>query len=347
MPLTTNQAYDLLESAKERGRLGHAFLLTGAADTGKSALAVRIINMLNAPPAEAAGFDMFGEEVPSSAPPPETITAEDLDKLHGEYVRIVRPRSKSRLIRVDEMRELEDSFYMSAPTGQWKVGVIIDADRMNESAANAFLKTLEEPPKNCLLLLLTTAPDRLLTTILSRCINISLYNPDATGMTPLESKMDQLVTQSFSRQSRGLPTALSLKADFDNFLKEQKEELAKKYKASLKVETDALKQVADREFIKEKEDQSKAGEASEYLALRTSSVNALVAWFGDVIRWKVGHTPNKFITNTEIFSQFAEDLSIDSLLLRMEALEELRYLLTETNVSEALALETSFMNAFG
>lgn len=344
MPLTSDQAYNLLESAQERGRLGHAFLITGGEGTGKRALARRIIRMLNTSAAAPPEIDMFGQEVPAA--PVEIGEEVDLEKMQSEFVRIVRPRSKSRLIRVEEMRELEDSFYMSAPDGQWKIGVVIDADRMNESAANAFLKTLEEPPNNCLLLLITTAPDRLLITILSRCINIPLYNPDLSALSPLESEIGELIGKSFSGQARGIASALSLKADFDAYLKAQKEALGKKHKAALKQETDALKQVAERDYLKEKEDQAKAEEASEYLALRTNSVNALVSWFGDVIRWKVGHSPSRFIASVNLFSQFAQDLPMDSLLQRMEALEELRFLLTETNVSEALALETSFIKAF-
>ena len=338
MPLTQDQAYTLLESAQERGRLGHAFLITGPSGVGKQDLAKRIIGMLNAPEAEA-GMNLFGE-----APPP-TIPAE-LDEMQSEFVRIVRPRSKSRLIRVDDMRDLEDSFYMSAPAGQWKIGVIIDADRMNESAANAFLKTLEEPPANCLLLLLTTAPDRLLTTILSRCINIPLYDPQAQALTPLQEEMGKIVAQNIQQAGRSLPAALSIKADFDSYLKSQKAQLTKKYKAQLKEETEHLKQVAERDYLKEKEDQAKAEEASEYLLIRTESVNALISWFGDVMRWKVGHTPSSFSSETALFSSFADDLGIDNLLQRLEALEELRYLLTETNVSEQLALETCFMQAF-
>jgi len=343
MPLTQDQAYDLLESAKERQRLGHAFLITGGHGVGKADLAKRIIAMLNAKDEDLESGGLFGDELPSA-----TIDLnKDLDELQSEFIRIVRPRSKSRLIRVEEMRELEDSFYMSAPTGQWKIGVIVDADRMNESAANAFLKTLEEPPLNCLLLLLTTAPDRLLTTILSRCINISLYNPENTGPTEIQSEVNQLVEKSFSKSSRGIATSLSLKSDFDTFLKGKKDNLAKKHKALLKTETEEIKQVAERSYLKDKEEQSKAEEAAEYLGVRTQSVNALISWFGDLVRWKVGQSPTTFTNSDELFTLFAEDLGIEQLLKRVEALEELRFLLTETNVSEALALECSFMKAFG
>ncbi len=138
MPLTQNQAHDLLTAAKERERLGHAFLVAGPAGVGKKALAVKVVQMLeqNSNDSESGGVDLFGEASPMM---PLDVEA-NLEDLQSEYVRIVSPKSKSRLIRVDDMRELEDSFYLSAPSGQWKIGVVIDADRMNEAAANAFFK---------------------------------------------------------------------------------------------------------------------------------------------------------------------------------------------------------------
>ncbi len=343
MPLTTDQAYDLLASAKERSRLGHAFLITGPTGVGKEELAQRIITLLNERP-DTAVPDMFGE-----MPEPEPTAPEGtLDMMQSEFTRIVRPRSKSRLIKVDDMRALEDSFYLSAPAGQWKIGVIVDADRMNESAANAFLKTLEEPPQNCLLLLLTTAPDRLLTTILSRCISIPLYRVGQDGPSEAQSAMNAIIQANLQTSSRGLIPALGIKADFEAYLGDQKNMINKKHQSALKAELANLKQVTeDRNLIKAREEQALAEESADYLGLRTESVNALISWFGDLIRWKVGQRPSIFSGSDAVFARFAEDLPVHDVLQRIEALEDLRFLLNETNVSEALALETCFMNAFG
>ena len=66
---------------------------------------------------------------------------------------------KSRQIKIDQLRELEHALQMKASDGRRKVVIISDADRMGTQAANAFLKTLEEPPNNSLLLLLSAIPE--------------------------------------------------------------------------------------------------------------------------------------------------------------------------------------------
>ena len=89
----------------------------------------------------------------------------------------VRPESKSRHITVEQIRELERELYLRPFTAPLKVAVIFDAERMclgSASAANAFLKTLEEPPAHTLILLTSGRPAMLLPTIISRCLRLDL-----------------------------------------------------------------------------------------------------------------------------------------------------------------------------
>ncbi|MEM9157607.1 MAG: DNA polymerase III subunit gamma/tau [Verrucomicrobiota bacterium] len=81
----------------------------------------------------------------------------------------LRPSKKSRIISADDTRELIRNIQHSPQKGSRKVAIIFEVDRLNNSAANAFLKTLEEPPLNTTILLLTTRPHSLLATIRSRC----------------------------------------------------------------------------------------------------------------------------------------------------------------------------------
>src|SRR5207245_9061542 len=80
---------------------------------------------------------------------------------------------KSSVITSDQMRELMQAIFLKPTEAEYKVAVIVAADRLNIQAANAFLKTLEEPPAKSVLILLTTEPQRLLETILSRCLRLN------------------------------------------------------------------------------------------------------------------------------------------------------------------------------
>ena len=81
-------------------------------------------------------------------------------------LRVVQPESKSRRIVIDQIRELEHAIQRK-PLLAGKVAIIHDAERMQPQAANAFLKTLEEPPEGSLILLLSTVPEAILETVLS------------------------------------------------------------------------------------------------------------------------------------------------------------------------------------
>ncbi|MFT5121821.1 MAG: DNA polymerase-3 subunit delta' [Verrucomicrobiales bacterium] len=100
---------------------------------------------------------------------------------HGAHpdVFVEQPRSLSRQILKDQVKELNRRINQSAFEGGWKVCMIADAHRMNTDAANKFLKTLEEPPERTLILLLTDEPTAMLATIISRCQRIIL--PEGLG----------------------------------------------------------------------------------------------------------------------------------------------------------------------
>ena len=84
-----------------------------------------------------------------------------------------------RQISADATRELIAKVQVSAAVAPRKVAILHEVDRMNTAAANVFLKTLEEPPANTTLLLLTTRPYALLPTIRSRCLAHTMKWPEA------------------------------------------------------------------------------------------------------------------------------------------------------------------------
>ena len=91
----------------------------------------------------------------------------------------LEPQSKSRQIKVDEIRDLVKRMNQTSFEGGWKAAVILAADCMNAQSANALLKTLEEPPQKTLILLVTDSPQALLPTIISRCQRLTLSVEDS------------------------------------------------------------------------------------------------------------------------------------------------------------------------
>ena len=338
MALTENMAFNLIEGAHERKRLAHAFLISGATGSGKRELAARVIAMVN--PAEASGGgDLFGgsPDVPCSA---------DLDDLEGEFVRVVRPRSRSRRILIDDIRGLERSMHLAAPSGVWKVGVVVDADRMFDEPANAFLKTLEEPPPGCLLLLLTSNADILLPTIRSRCVEIVLQSSGENQFLEEQESAAFAAILAHSAAKPSAHSALLLKVAFESLLNRRKEGINAANKDSLKQEADAYKQATEGDWLDEREKYYEAMAASEYLAVRSALVDWLISWLGDAVRQKAGSTALSLSQHGEDTRKLAEAEDMTGLLARIETLQELRDLLN-TNVPENLALEVSFLKAFG
>jgi len=335
MPHTADTAYELIKSAQARGRLAHAFLISGAQGSGKEQLASRLISLINGGE-QGGGMDLFGD--------PVVETIKPLDDQESSWVRIIRPRSKSRRISVSEIRDLEHTLHLAAPSGETKVGVVADADRMNEQAENAFLKTLEEPPDGTLLLLLSTRPQRLLPTILSRCVQVKLTG----GRSLAADGGDELVAALSKAAARGFGTpisALHMKSVFTDFLSIKREEVEAAAKAATKEEIAAYRDGTDGAWLKDREDFHKAAAEADYLEARNRYLDVILAWLADLIRIKTGSDGLDFPECAESLRKIAEGESIFRIGTRLDALEKLRQSL-ETNASEPLTLEVGFLKAF-
>lgn len=337
MAFTPDHAFDLVKSAHERGRLAHAFLISGPRGCGKERLAARIIQMLNdGGGGGGGGFDLFGEPVVEEVPP--------LDDLEGEWVRIVRPQSKSRRIVVDAIRDLEKALYVASGPNRWKIGVIADADRMAAASENAFLKTLEEPPPRTLLLLLTPNPGGLLPTVLSRCVRMPL-----TGTPDLMEGAGAELVQALDKAAAGgfgsATVALTLKSVFASILEQRKAEAVEAAEEQLAEEEKALAKGFEGDYLKRREEALKAAAESEYLEERSRLFEVLQSWMADVLRCKTGALGLDFPDSAERTKAIAAKEDLSKLVRRMEALGELRSTL-DTNAQEQLALEVGFLKAF-
>src|SRR5205085_10416120 len=133
--------------------------------------------------------------------------------------------SKSRRIVIEQIRNLEHELQMRATNGRRKVAIISDADRLQPQAANAFLKTLEEPPNDSLLLLLSALPEALPDTILSRCIPIALAARAGVESSQEEQELIESLNEIATAQGNGVQNAYRLAQGFQGLLGKIREEI--------------------------------------------------------------------------------------------------------------------------
>jgi len=148
-----------LRRALAQGRFPHAFLFAGPEGVGKLAFALRLAQALLCERVPEAELEPCGAC-------PGCVQA--IGGTHPDLLRVARPEDRHELpIRV--IRDLCLDLGLKPARGGRKVAVVDDADDMNDEAANAFLKTLEEPPAGSVLILIGTSTEAQLDTILSRC----------------------------------------------------------------------------------------------------------------------------------------------------------------------------------
>ena len=154
--MSNPKALDILLGALRAGRLHHAILLYGSSIQVLEDIAKQVAQrLLGSQPEKHPDFF----ELRPQGKMRQIKIGSDADKIGGDWP----PNTMRRLLK---------EISQTSNRGGNKVAIVYEADRMNDSAANAFLKTLEEPPKGTTIFMLTTRPNDLLDTIRSRCISL-------------------------------------------------------------------------------------------------------------------------------------------------------------------------------
>jgi DNA polymerase-3 subunit delta' len=324
----------LLQRSLERGRLGHAYLFNGPDSSELEAVARTLAKTLMCDnPKRGAGLPLDCCDA--------CLSCRKIEGTNHPDLLWVRPESRSRVITVDQMRDLMQTIYLKPTQAPFKVAVIVAADRLNAGAANAFLKTLEEPPSNSILVLLSTEPQRMLETILSRCLRLNFAGESQLWRDPALLAWLTQFSDAASSEQRGLLGRYKLLSILLNRFNETKERVTKAL-----TERSPLERFDDVDpKLKEKwEEELEAAIESEYRRQRSDLLTGLQWWLRDV--WlgtmRLG---DELFTYPQLIGSarnVAQRLSSRDAVENLGLLEETQRLLAG-NVQEALALEVGLL----
>jgi DNA polymerase-3 subunit delta' len=165
-------AVNLLREHIARDYLRHAYLFVGPEGVGRRTLALRLAQAVNCLNPSAPG-----------EPCRACRACLLIERMQHPDLSIVQPEGKGGMIKVDQIRDLQHSLSLAPYEARYRVALLLRFEQANLSAANALLKTLEEPPPQVLLFVTAESGERLLPTILSRC--------EVLHLRPLSFETDQ------------------------------------------------------------------------------------------------------------------------------------------------------------
>lgn len=223
-----SQLNDLLT---QKDRLSHALLIKGPRGIGKQefgmALAQGLLCETPAPEGAACGTCPACNWFSTGAHPDfrllAPVTEADAEAESGEGARKVKP---SPWISIEQVRDLHDFVHVSSHRGGRKIIFVHPAEALNVHAANALLKSLEEPPPLTHFILISHRPQRLPRTIVSRCRQLSLHEPDAQVALQWLAGQGVAEPEVALAQSSGAPL-LALAASQDGQLAGRRDFLAR------------------------------------------------------------------------------------------------------------------------
>ena len=311
MPLSKKieTARENIRRALASGRMPHALLISGHPRGSGSDFAEELLSLVFQPKAGASL------------------------RRHVD-IQWIEPESKSRQIKVDEqIRPLIEFIGLTSFEGGWKAGVVLFADRLNSSAQNALLKTLEEPPPRSLLLLVTDAPAALLPTIRSRAQYIEVLESERRRDAPwMPLVMDLLRTPPARQGCEMMAWTDRLTAPLRALEDLAKTEETSRQEVQTRARDDAAFTKADKGIIEGRV-------ATRVKEMRGELLQTIQLWQRDVLARVAGAEgmPENFPEEVAAIAAQSEGLSFAEATARVAVVDEVRELL-EHNIREMAAL---------
>ena len=313
------QIIDHLKTAIEMGKVSHAYILNGPDLSGKMMIAEAFARALLCEKQDPDGCG-------------ECRSCRQSDDRNNPDIIYVK-HDKPNTISVDDIRtQLNNDIVIKPYSNQYKIYIVDEAEKMNQQAQNALLKTIEEPPAYAVIMLLTTNADSFLQTIRSRCITLNLKsvkNDVIKSYLMTEKKIPDYqadVCAAFAQGVVGKAIKLASSDDF-NELKESALSLIKRLDdIDLYEMGEAIKQISDYKL-----------QVQDYFDLIT-------VWYRDVLYMKATNDVNGLIFKDEVYDikKQASKHSYHGIETIIEALDKAK-LRINANVNFDLVIELLLM----
>lgn len=311
--MTMNEAYLQICNSFEAGRMAQAFIIVGSPRGDAGVLVEKCLQMI------------FCEA--SSKPCGECRGCRHVANRTHSDLHWVEPVMKSRIISVEQVRNLEDVIYKTSYAGGWKACVILGADRLRDSAANAFLKTLEEPPARTVFFLVTDSPHFLLPTIISRCQRITVSEDGSVMAKTWRMPVIDILKDLGSNRPAG-----------DFALTDRMTNLLKGIKSEIEAEESPESEVAPVD-----DDAMDARNNARYIEERREIMCLVMSWFRDVYLLVSG-VGEDCILNSDMMEELlthAGRLEYRFARENLEIVEDMHRQL-DGNILESMVLEQGF-----
>jgi len=305
--------------------VSHSYLFAGPDGIGKKLVANEFAKLINC-----------NNQGVNDSTDCECNSCTKIDKgIHPDVIYVQFEGVKS--IKVEQIREgVEDRLFLKSFEAKYKVVIVDEAERMSNGAQNAFLKTLEEPPPNSVIILITSSPDTLLPTIRSRC-QLIRFNPLPEELILNElnsnSELSSEEARICAKLSRGsLGRALSVDVDTLNWRKELIQFLM-----NLKPDS-AMRVISLAEYMP-------LGSTPEDMEKMTQTFEFISLWLRDLLILKTGGDEG-LITNIDLIEQsrqISAQWNLNNITDKMEALQRTWNDIYNLNANKQLSFENLFI----